>query len=195
MTAREIFEYFCGLNKIKPYVRDSFIKSKVINWSKYDKNPLNRVKSCKVCDDVNNLMTYSEYFDLQFSSHGFNDLLYYMTSYTYYGMLSKYPRFKRAARKWKYFTKHNIIPAYFDINVGDVIEVKNRSLINLRGRTFTVIGLDSDGRVAKVLPEGVNKKPNTDFYYVVKYDDIVKVNEKRISQSYSIKIRGKVLER
>ncbi len=194
MTAREIFEYFCGLNRIKPYVRDSFIKAKVVDWSKYDKNRLNRVRSYKVCDDVNNMMTYSEYFNMQFLAHGFNDLLYYMTSYTYYGMLSKYPRFKRAARKWKYFTKHNIVPSYFDINVGDVVELRNRSILNLRGKAFTVIELDSDARIAKLLPQG-DKKRNAYFYYAAKYDDIAKVNGKKTLPSYCIKIRGKIMEK
>lgn len=194
MTAREIFEYFCGLNRIKPYIRDAFIRAKVVDWSKYDKNKLNRVRSCRVCDDVNNMMTYSEYFNMQFSSHGFNDLLYYMTSYTYYEMISKYPRFKRAVRKWKYFTKHNIVPSCFDINVGDVVALRSGSVLNLRGVVFTVIELDSDSRIAKLLPHG-DRKRNTDFYYAAKYDDIAKVNGKKISPSYSLKIRGKLMEK
>lgn len=182
MTALEVFEYFCGKYRIKPIIRYAYSVERPINWSKY-----HSVSWTNTGIDVNNLLSYRELFTKRFLSRGFRDLLYYMTSSVYYNMLKKSKKFKKASRRWDYFSKHNIIPKPSVIKVGDQITLKNHvSPYNVG----TIVSINVTTCTALVLIDAGDRKRHVTISTL----GTLVVNGVETEMEYAITERGKIVK-
>lgn len=192
MTAREVFEYFCGKHRIKPFIRKAYFEMKPIDWAVYMSSIHRRFNGNYSCaSDINNWLPFSKHFMNMFTSHGFNDMLYQLTSTVYYTYTRRYKKFSYAAKKWKYFSKHNIVVKKSSLKVGDEVTMSKTWLCGgpLGGATVKITSIDAETCSAVgTMTDGSNKS------YRVFFTRPIVVNGEKREIEYAIKERGKIVK-
>lgn len=189
MTAREVFEYFCGKHRIKPFIRKAYLEMKPIDWAVY-MSSIHRHFGGNYVDssDVNNLLPFSKHFMNIFTSHGFNDMLYQVTSTAYYTYTRRYKKFSYAAKKWKYFSRHNIVVKESSLKIGDEVVI-SKTWASLKNITVKITSIDAETCSAiGMITDGSNKP------YRVFFARPIVVNGEKREIEYAIKERGKIVK-
>ena len=192
MTAREVFEYFCGKYRIKPFIRKAYFEMKPIDWSVYMSGPRFFNGNYSYASDINNWLPFSKHFTNIFTAHGFNDMLYQVTSTAYYAYTRRYKKFSYAAKKWKYFSRHNIVVKESSLKIGDEVAM-SRTWLNgngsLKNITVKITSIDAETCSAiGTITDGSNKP------YRIFFTRPIVVNGENREIEYAIKERGKIVK-